>query len=97
MLVTQGTPFSAAPNGTTPNTNMGATQQSVLHADGTQPGYSLDGSDFGTVNASYQSYNDGVGNTLPIPSQLDLDGQTPLISTNPGSNQLLPYIDHLPG
>ena len=77
MLTTQGTPFSAAPNGTTPPTNMGATQQSQLHADGNQPGYSLDGSDFTTVNAAYQQYVDGTPNTLPKPSVLDLDGKAP--------------------
>lgn len=97
LLINQGSPFTAAPNGTTPSINPLATQQSQLHADGNQPGYSLDGSDFSVVNGAYQQYNDGVANFLPQSSQLDLDGQIPLISTNPGSTQLLPYTFHLPG
>ena len=59
------------------STNPGATQQSKLHADGNQPGYSLDGSNASIVNAAYQAYNDNVPNFLPQPSQLDLDGTTP--------------------
>jgi hypothetical protein len=75
-LTTQGSQYSYG-NGNTPSTNPGATQQSKLHADNTQPGYSLDGSDFTTVNSAFQQYNDGVNNILPQPSQLDLNGQTP--------------------
>jgi hypothetical protein len=97
MLLNQGSPFTAAPNGQTPPTNPLSTQQSHLHANGNQPGYSLDGSDFSSVNSDYQAYNDGAVNFLPMPSLLDLDGQIPPISTNPGSSQLLPYTSHLPG
>lgn len=97
MLLNQGSPFTAAPNGSTPIINPLATQQSTLHADGAAAGYSLDGSDFSDVNSAYQAYNDGAVNFLPQPSQLDLDGQVPPISTNPGSTQLLPYTSHLPG
>jgi len=75
-LTSQGSPYSYS-NGQTPTPNPGATQQSKLHADGSQPGYSLDGSNFNTVNAAFQAYKDGVNNTLPQPSQLDLDGTTP--------------------
>lgn len=75
-LTINGSTFSYG-NGVTPSTNVGATVLSKLHADGTSPGYSLDGSDFSTVNAAYQSYNDGVTNILPQPSQLDLNGATP--------------------
>jgi hypothetical protein len=71
-----GSPYSYG-NGTTPTVNPGATQQSKLHADGNQPGYSIDGSDFSTVNAAFQAYNDGVNNVLPQPSQLDINGVTP--------------------
>ena len=39
--------------------------------------YSLDGSNASKVNASYQQYVDGTPNTLPKPSELDLDGKTP--------------------
>jgi len=75
-LTTDGSPYSYG-DGTTPNTNPGATQQSKLHADGGQPSYSLNGANFSTVNTAFQQYNDGVNNILPQPSQLDLNGQTP--------------------
>lgn len=76
-LTTQGGSPLSYGNGTTPTVNPGATQLSKLHADGNQPGYSVDGSDFSTVNAAFQQYNDGVNNILPQPSQLDLNGVTP--------------------
>ena len=76
-LTIQGGSAYSYGNGQTPTVNPGATQQSKFHADGNQPGYSLDGSDFVTVNAAFQAYNDGVNNILPQPSQLDLNGQTP--------------------
>ena len=63
LLVNQGSPYSYG-DGATPPTNLGATKQSVLHADGILPGYSLDGSDFSTVNGAYQQYNDGITNGL---------------------------------
>lgn len=75
-LTTAGSPFSTG-NGATPPTNPGATTLSKLHANGNQPGYSIDGSDFSTVNAAFQAYNDGTNNVLPQPSQLDLNGITP--------------------
>lgn len=76
-LTIQGSTYSYG-NGQTPTTNPGATPQSKLHADGAgQPGYSLNGADFTTVNGAFQAYNDGVNNVLPQPSQLDLNGQTP--------------------
>jgi len=88
--LTSGTPGSGSPlsygNGQTPTINPGATQQSRLHTNGNQPGYSIDGSEFTTVNPAFQSYNDGVSNTLPQPSLLDLNGQTPP-----------QYINNLPG
>ena len=84
-LTTAGSPYSYG-SGTTPTVNPGATQQSKLHTDGNQPGYSVDGSDFSTVNAAFQAYNDGVNNILPQPSQLDLNGATPA-----------KYTDSLPG
>ena len=76
LLTQQGSQYSYG-NGTTPSINPGATQASKLHADGDQPGYSLDGSDFTVVNAAAAGYNDGVANALPQPSQLDLNGITP--------------------
>jgi len=82
-LTTQGSTYSYG-NGQTPTTNPGATQQSKLHADGNTPGYSISGDDFGDVNSAYQAYNDGVGNSLPMPSLLDLDGTTPPTYSNNG-------------
>lgn len=83
-LTTQGSVFSYG-NGQTPSVNEGATQQSKLHANGDTPGYSLSGDYFSDVNDSYVSYNDGVGNVLPMPSQLDImDGQTPPSYKNNG-------------
>jgi hypothetical protein len=103
MLLNQGTPLSYG-NGSTPVTNQGATQQSKLHADGNTAGYSLDGSDFQDVNSAYQQYNDGVGNFLPQPSLLDINGQTPV---GPLSDPNVPsinnsfsqgqYLNNLPG
>jgi hypothetical protein len=84
-LTTDGSPYSYQ-NGGTPPTNPGATQQSMLHANGSAPGYSLNGSQYSSVNAAFQQYNDGYANVLPQPSQLDRDGLTPPR-----------YIDNLPG
>jgi hypothetical protein len=75
-LTTAGSPLSYG-SGTTPTINPGATQLSKLHVDGNQPGYSLNGALFTTVNTAFQAYNDGVINILPLPSFLDLDGVTP--------------------
>lgn len=73
-------------HGATPPTNQGATKGSKLHANGDQPSYSLDGSNFSTANNAYQAYDDGVRNALPRPSALDLDGKSPS-----------KYTDNLPG
>ena len=103
QLTTQGSPYSYG-NGTTPNTNQGATQFSRLHARGNLPGYSLDGNYFATVNNAYQAYNDGAINPLPMPSQLDINGQNPV---GPLSDPSVPsinnsfsqgeYLNNLPG
>lgn len=76
MLLNQGSPLSIA-NGATPQINPLATPQSNLHADGNQPGYSLNGNGFTEVNAAWNQYVDGLTNPLPQPSILDLDGTTP--------------------
>jgi hypothetical protein len=84
-LTTQGsnlTPY----DGATPKINPLATKQSQLHANGNQPGYSLDGSGAAIVTADYTAYNDGYNNALPRPSQLDLNGKTPS-----------KYLDNPPG
>ncbi len=85
LLTNTGSPLSYG-NGSTPEINPGATNQSKLHTNGDEPGYSLDGSNFTEVNTAAQLYNDGVGNALPQPSQLDMNGQTPSR-----------YLDNLPG
>ena len=88
-LTKTGTPLSTG-NGATPPTNPGATKQSKLHADGNQASYSVNGANAPTVNKAYVEYNDGYNNALPQPSQLDLQGQKPVV---PGK---LPYLDNLP-
>jgi len=102
-LLNQGSPYSYG-NGSTPVVNQGATQQSKLHADGNQPGYSLDGSDFNVVNLAAQKYNDGVNNVLPMPSQLDINGQTPVAPLSDPSTPSIndsfsqgQYLNNLPG
>jgi len=78
-LTTDGSVYSYG-NGQTPATNPLTTLQSKLHVDGTTPGYSLDGSDFSDVNTAFQSYNDGYANSLPAPSELDIDGAAPNVA-----------------
>jgi len=73
-------------DGATPKINPLATKQSKLHADGNQPGYSLNGSATSIVTTDYTAYNDGYNNALPQPSQLDLNGKTPS-----------KYLDNPPG
>lgn len=89
QLRNTGTPFSTG-NGSTPLTNPGATKQSKLHADGNQASYSLNGANAPAVNKAYVEYNDGYNNALPQPSQLDLNGQKPVVAGK------LPYLDNLP-
>lgn len=84
-LIQGGSPYSLD-NGNTPPINPLATQQSKMHADGTAPGYSIDGDFFGDVNDAYQMYRDGLSNPLPQPSQLDMGAATPPR-----------YLDNLPG
>lgn len=85
-LTTQGSTYSIG-NGATPTVNPGATQQSKLHADGNQPGYSMDGANFSDVNSAYQAYNDGYSNALPMPSQLDLNAVRPLTYSQTGPTE----------
>lgn len=83
-LTIEGSALSAY-DGTNPPTNPLATQQSKLHADGGAPGYSLNGANANLVTTQYNGYEDGVGNQIPLPSQLDLNGITPS-----------QYLDNLP-
>jgi hypothetical protein len=83
-LTNEGSSYSTF-NGATPPTNPLATQQSKLHADGSTPGYSLNGDQANTVTVQYNAYLDGVSNPIPLPSLLDLNGATPP-----------KYLDNLP-
>ena len=74
-------------DGNTPSINQLATQQSELQL------YSLNGENTNTVNSQYQQYLDGVGNVLPLPSQLDLNGAIPTITPR---GQALPYNNNKP-
>ena len=76
--------------GTDPSTNMGATKQSLLHADGgnEEHGYSTSGQYWSTVNPAYQAYVDGVGNDLPRPSNLDMAGGAKISEPKYGHTQV---------
>ena len=75
-LTTEGSVYTAY-NGANPQVNPLGTQASKMHTDDNQPGYSLAGAQFGTVNPQYQAYLDGAVNTLPLPTTLGLGGATP--------------------
>jgi hypothetical protein len=92
-LTTQGSNLSAY-DGTNPPVNPLATQQSKLHANGNQPGYSLNGANTSLVTAQYNAYQDGTPNQIPLPSLLDTNGTIAPVS--PGG-QGLPYLNNLPG
>jgi hypothetical protein len=85
-LTNQGSSLTSY-NGATPTVNPLATQQSQLQT------YSLNGAGSTVVNSAYQEYLDGAVNTLPNPSQLDLNGVTPTVSP---SGQVLPYSTNTP-
>lgn len=70
-------------NGNTPTINQLATKQSKLHADDTNAGYSLDGAFLGEVNKDFQSYDDGINNSLPVPTYLDNKKPISKYSDNP--------------
>lgn len=65
-----------AVSATTQPSLLGSTKQSKLHSNGSQPGYSLDGSDYNGVNAMNGSYNNEA-TPLPPPTILDLNGAQP--------------------
>lgn len=91
-LTTEGSNYSKH-DGAQPPINPLATKQSKLHADGDQPGYSLDGAGAAIVINDYGNYEDGVNNTIPQPSTLDLNGKIPTITPR---GQKLPYLNNLP-
>jgi hypothetical protein len=92
QLTTAGSNLSKH-DGATPPTNNLATKLSTLHANGNQPGYSLNGATGVTVRNEYGEYEDGVNNAIPQPSLLDLNGVPPTITP---LGQKLPYLDNLP-
>jgi hypothetical protein len=79
-LETVGSVYSVN-NGNVISPNPLSTKYSGLHYDfkNDKPGYSTIGfeNESGTINTQvnnqYVSYNDGVSNPLPLPSNLDLD------------------------
>jgi hypothetical protein len=77
-LLNQGSTLSKN-NGGNNETLGGSSRESRLHGtpngDG---GYSLNGSNFTEVNQNYQEYSDGIPNTLPSPSALDINGIKPI-------------------
>ena len=76
-LTTDGSNLSKY-DGAQPPVNPLSTKQSKLHADGTKPGYSLDGNNAASVISDYGNYDDGVNNSIPQPSQLDFfNGKEP--------------------
>lgn len=78
-LINQGGSKYTTWDGADPKVNPLATKQSIMHADPSGvPSYSLNGSNFSFVNADYQMYEDGDNNQLPQPSELDINGVTPL-------------------
>ena len=87
-LTQAGSPYSITGNGSIPAINILATNQSKLHADGSQVSYSVNGANQSTVNAAYQGYVDGTPNILPQPSQLDYNN-----GVIPNSDQ---YLLNLP-
>ena len=87
-LTQTGSLYSITGNGSTPAINILATNQSKLHADGSQVSYSVNGANQSTVNAAYQGYVDGTPNILPQPSQLDYNN-----GVIPNSDQ---YLLNLP-
>jgi hypothetical protein len=81
MLTSQGSNLSKYNGGSIP-INPLATKQSQMHADGVgTPGYSLNGNFTSTVVPDFNSYDDGDPISLGVyhlPSQLDLNGATPV-------------------
>jgi hypothetical protein len=76
-LTTDGSNLSIN-DGNTPFTNPLATGTSI-HSDGTPDNsYSLNGSNASTIGNLVSQYEDGITNPLQLPSNLDLQGLTPL-------------------
>lgn len=88
-LTTTGSPLSAA-NGGAIATNPLATSTSTLHSNGTT-GYSLDGADQGVSNL-YAQYNDGINNSIPQPTRLDMEDPTSSTTFNTSNT----YLDNPP-
>jgi hypothetical protein len=104
-LTQEGSPYSITGNGSDPSINVGATQQSKLHASGEEAGYSVNGNFTQEVTTAYASYIDGDStNGLPMPSELDVNGIRPLgplrDANTPSINNTFnngEYLNNLPG
>jgi len=71
ILKSQGSVLSRL-NGNAAPAQLLATKQSAMHGFGTKEGYSVDSSFASIVNFYFRRYDDGVNNSLPIESRLDL-------------------------
>lgn len=78
-------------DGATPTPNVLSTKASKMHATPAgDAGYSLGGNFWIDVAVPYNQYDDGVNNTIPQPSGLDLDGKTPTKYKNPETGTTYP-------
>lgn len=71
---------------------------SGLGLQGTTPAQIPSANPNSTLHHNYSiTGNPRQSQNQPPPSQLDIDGVPPTISSAPGSTQQLPYLNHLPG
>ena len=71
ILRNQGSTLSRLNGGSAPFQEL-ATKESKMHGSGIKEGYSVDSSFAATVSSFFKRYDDGVSNSLPIESRLDL-------------------------
>ena len=99
-LKTKGSLLSKLNGGAAPFQEL-ATKQSSLHGFGTKEGYSVDSSFAQYVNYFFRRYDDGVNNSLPIESRLDLTNNVTNATKYRFTHQWLPkpgkgYRNNLP-
>jgi hypothetical protein len=76
-LTTEGSSLSIS-DGATPLINPLANGLASIHSDGTSTNsYSLNGSNASVIGNLVAQYQDGITNPLKLPSNLDLNGETP--------------------
>jgi len=71
LLRNQGSVLSRLNGGSAPYQEL-ATKQSKMHGENVKEGYSVDSSFANIVNTFFRRYDDGVNNSLPVESRLDL-------------------------